>query len=165
MNIITDKAELNKFIDSIATRGKKLDHDIHVAACSALTHLGDHGDIGFVNRLFLALPKGARKAAMTSWLLTHGALKANTEGDKATKPFVFDKTKTTDVEAGKNDPWFDHKPDQAPDTVFDLQAALMGVLKKAQGKELVHGHLLDQIKELAESIQPAEGEDLTPAAE
>lgn len=157
MNIISDKAELNKFIDSIATRGKKLDMDIQTAAVSCLSHLAKHGDIGFVNRLFLAMPKGSRKAALTSWLLSYGALVANTLEDKATKPFVYTKDKTTNIDAAMTDPWFDHKPDQAPDEVFDLAKAVQGIIKKAQGKTLVHGELMTGLQGLMSMVSAAEG--------
>lgn len=156
MNIITDKTELVKLIDSIQRAGKKLDADIQRAGVSALSHLKAHGDIGFVNRLYLALAKGHRKAALVSWFLSHGALLANTMEDKATKPFVYTKDKETNVEAAQADPWFDHKPDPAPDQVYDLAVALEKVLKACKGKELVHGELVTGIQGLLTVIASKE---------
>lgn len=157
MNLITDKALLVKLIESIATRGKKLDSDIQLAGLSCLDHLAKHGDIGQINRLYLALGKGARKAALSSWLLSHGALVANTEKDKADKPFIYTKDKATNVQAASQDPWYDHKPDAAPDEVFDLQKALEAIIKKAAGKELVHGELLTGVQGLLSMIHTPEG--------
>lgn len=153
ITVITDLTALGKLIDGIKARGAKLDRDIHQAGVSALAHLKDHGDVGYCNRLFLALPKGARKAAMTSWLLAYGSLVANDKQDKATKPFVFAKDKETRVEAAIADPWFDHKPDPDPNQVFDLQVMLQAVLKKAQdkanaGKQVAHIELLAQVAAL-----------------
>lgn len=157
MKLITDKAELVKLIESIASRGKKLDADIQLAGLSCLDHLAKHGDIGQINRLYVALAKGARKAALSSWLLTHGSVVANTEKDKADKPFIYTKDKATSVQAASQDPWYDHKPDAAPDEVFDLQKALEQIVKKAAGKELVHGELLTGVQGLLSMIHTAEG--------
>lgn len=166
MKLITDTAELGKFIDGIATRGKRLDTDIQIAGVSALARLKEFGDIGYCNRLYLALSKGARKSAMSSWLLTHGSLVANTGEDKATKPFIHSKDKTTDVEGAMADPWFDHKPDPKPDEVFDVQAALLALIKRAKGKQLENGELLAKVEAIIGEHMPAgdEGVPLPPSA-
>lgn len=138
------KADIPAAIKSITARGAKLDGDIQHVAISALHHLATSGDIMAVNALFLGMPKGSRKAALTSWYLTHGALVATTGPDKGIKPFAYTKDKKTDVEAGIADPWFNHSPDKKPDEVFDLQAAIAAIIKKASGKgrELAHAELL-----------------------
>lgn len=144
-----DKAELVKSIDAWGKRGVAWAKDGQVIALSCLKQLADHGDVGFVNRLYLSMPKGTKSSAMASWLLTHGALVANTDrATKATKPFAYTKDKQTDLAAASADPWFDHKPEPAADAVFDLQKALVQVLKKANGKELVHAELLEGIRAL-----------------
>lgn len=142
MKLITDKVELNKLIASVTTQGKKLDAVIQLAGVSALAHLKEHGDIGFVNRLYLAMHKGARKSALTSWFLAHGSLVANTEQSKNEKPFNYTKDKDTNVEAAYAEMWFAHKPDASPDEVFDIQKAIHAIIKKAQGKQLAHEELL-----------------------
>lgn len=138
------KADIPAAIKSITARGAKLDGDIQHVAISALHHLATSGDIMAVNALFLGMPKGSRKAALTAWYLTHGALIATTGPDKGVKPFAYTKDKKTNVEAGMADPWFNHSPDKKPDEVFDLQAAIAAIIKKASGKgrELAHGELL-----------------------
>ena len=137
--IITDLAKLNKAIDSIAARAKKMDMDIQVAGLSAVAHLEKTGDIGAVNRLFLALGKGHRKAALTEWLLKYSKVVANTGEDKKDKPFVYAKDKVTDLEAADAEPWYDCKPDADPDEVFDVQAAVAAIIKKASKKQLASG--------------------------
>jgi hypothetical protein len=151
--LIADTGELGKFIDGIKRKGAALDADIQLAGCSALQRVEDHGDIGYVNRLYLALPAGARKSAMTSWLLAYGSLSANDKDDKDVKPFIFSKDKATNVAGALADPWFDHKPDPDPDQVFDLAKMLKAVLKRAQakaakGSQVTHMHLLTQVQAL-----------------
>lgn len=153
MKLLT-KAELPKAIESITKRGRILDTDIHQAACSAIAIKGEQGDTMFINRLYLALPKGTRAAALTAWLLEFGGVVANdgTQGKpKAEQPFVHTKDKAADLEGGIKSPWYDFKPDPAPDQVFDVMAAVMAIIKKAKGKELVHGELLSALGAIVET--------------
>ncbi len=153
----TDPSKIDALIESIAKRGAKLDHDIQEAGLSALQALKDHGNIGYVNKLFLAMPKGSRKAALTSWFLAHGQIVANTDADKKDKPFKYTKDKeSTNVEAAMADPWFKHKPDQNPDEVFDLMKAVEQVIKRAQGKNLVHAEVLTKLQEIVVEAAPAD---------
>lgn len=158
MKLITDQKELVKLIEGIASRGKRLDADIQLAGLSCLQHLADHGDIGQVNRLYLALGKGARKSALTSWLLAYGSVVANDDkGTMGEAPFKYTKEKTTNVEGAMADPWYDHKPDQAPDEVFDLMKAVEAIIKKAAGKQLVHGEILTGLQGLVAMLHTPEG--------
>ena len=153
MNKFSDIASLNKELASIKAAGAKLDSRIQDAAVAVLYHFDKNHDNGLVNRLYMALPAGARKTAMTSWLLTHCAVSANT--DKATKqeqPFVYDRNKKTDPEAGEADPWYSHKPDKAPDEVFDLQKAVRALLAKAGKAESIKGGNADTLKALAVAV-------------
>jgi hypothetical protein len=162
--IHTDPKKIEDLIKSIAKVGAKLDRDIQVAGLSALMALREHGNVHYVNSLYLAMPKGSRKAALTSWFLSHGQLSANTDKDKNTKPFIFTKDKdVTNVEAAMADPWYNHKPDQNPDEVFDLRKAVEAVIKKAQGKNLAHGELLEQLQSMVKEEAPA-GDD-SPSGE
>lgn len=143
-------SELNKRIDAWAKRGSAWTKEGQALGLLALGRLSEHGDIGPVNRLFNAMPKGTKSSAMASWLLAYGALQANTDkATKADKPFVFDREKQTDTAGASADPWFDHKPEPAPDEIFDLQKALASVLKKAaKSTNLVHAELLEGIRAL-----------------
>lgn len=125
-------SEINKAIDTIKTNGAALDALIQETGVSVLEHFAANKDNAVVNRLYLALPNGARKTAMASWLLAYGALRANTDqANKKTSPFVLDRSKETRPEAAAVDMWYNHKPDAAPDQVFDLQKAIRQVLAKA----------------------------------
>lgn len=161
MSYITNATELGQAITAWGKRGAKWVNEGQMLAVSALTRLADHGDIGYCNRLYLAMPKGSKSSAMASWMLTHGALIANTDkGSKGDKPFVFSKDKSTDVQAGIADPWFDHKPEPDADAVFDLQKALAGVLKKAgKAKHVSHGELAEKVAALLAQVAGEEGGD------
>lgn len=151
ITLITDLGLLNKEIVLIGTAAKKLDARIHVAACSAVAMVIKSGDIGPINRLYLAMGKGTRKSALTSWFLTYGKVSANTDKDSnKIKPFLFDKEKVADLDGGMADPWYDHKVDPTPDEVFDAGKALGMLLKKLNGAlaagRPIKGLSEDQIK-------------------
>ena len=153
MKKFADVAALNKEIAAIKVAGAKLDARIQTAAVAVLEHFAQHHDNGLVNRLYHAMPAGSRKAALTSWLLTHCAVSANT--DKATKqeqPFVYDRNKKTDPEAGEADPWYSHKPDKAPDEVFDLQKAVRALLAKASKAATLKGGDSNALRALAAAV-------------
>lgn len=157
--IITDIAKLNKAIDSIAARGKKLDADVQVAGLSAMAHVDKTGDIGAVNRLYMALSAGTRKSAMTAWLLQYGRVVANTGEDKKEKPFVYAKDKGTDLEGADAEPWYNFKPDADPDEVFDVQAAVAALIKKASKKQLANGGVA-LVKKLEALVATADADPL-----
>ena len=72
MKIIDTKAGIIKAIESIQTRGKKLDADIHRAGVSCLDHLNKHHCVELVNQLIHAMPKGSRINALRSWFEEFG---------------------------------------------------------------------------------------------
>jgi len=154
--LIADKAELFKKIDAWGARGKKWAEEGHTIAMSALTMFSKHNDIGPVNRVLTAMPKGTKVTGMVSWFLTHGALRQN-DGDNAKEqPLVYTKDKVTNLEAAAQDPWYNHKPESATDQVFDLQKALERILVQAKGKELVHGELLTGVQSLLSMVKTVE---------
>ena len=127
----TDINALNKEIAAIAVAGKKLDMRIQEAGVAVAHHFEKNKDTGLVNRLYLALPMGARKTAMASWIMAHMAVVPNMGPTKKEQPFLYSKDKHTDPAAAEGDMWYEHKPDQTPDMVFDLQKAIKGLLAKA----------------------------------
>lgn len=146
-------AELNKSIDAIKRSGQKLDALIQTTAVEVLEHFAQHKDTGVVNRLYLAMPKGARSSALASWLLAYGALVPNTDGTtKKEQPFRYSADKATKPEAAAADMWYDHKPEKAVDEVFDLQKAVRMILKKAgAAPKLAHGDA-NSLKALAAAV-------------
>lgn len=148
-------AEINKAIDGIAKSGAKLDKAIQDTGVAVLEHFAEHKDTGLVNRLYLALPKGARKAALAAWLLKFCAVVPNTDTKtKGEQPFVYAKDKTTDALAAAQSPWYDYKPEKAVDEMFDLQKAVRGLLTKlAKSAKVEHANAeaLAALKTLAVS--------------
>ena len=134
MQLIKDKKQFEAACASVAKRGAKLDADIQVLALSAADHLAEHKNPHFVNKLYTSLSAGVRKSAMTEWLLKYAGVSANAGENKKELPFLADREKTVNLEGGAEEPWFLCRPDAAPDEVFDIIAALAGVIKKAQGK-------------------------------
>lgn len=163
--LITDVKLINKAIDSIATRAKKLDADIQHVGLSAIAHIAKHGDIGPINRLFLALGAGHRKSALTSWLLAYAPVKANDGESKKEKPFVNDTARPALLEQATQDPWFEHKPEPAPDEVFDVRAAVAAILKKAMTRNVVEPGFVAALQSFLETPVPADGVDPLDTAE
>lgn len=137
IKLITETKLIDKAIASIANRGKKLDSDIQLAALSVINHIDMHGDVTLANRLFDALPKGARRLALAEWFLAFGKLAANT--DKATAKtgvhFLYAKDKKTDLVGATETPWYEMKKEADVISAFDVQAELARLLakiKKAQ---------------------------------
>ena len=124
-------AQINKQIALITKAGAKLDAFIQTTAVDVITHYAEHCDTGLVNRLYLGMPKGARKAALTEWLLAFCAVVPNL--NKATakeQPFIHSKDKVTDVEGGTAKMWYECKLDAKPADVFDFQKFVKQALKK-----------------------------------
>lgn len=170
-------ADLNKAIDTVCSDASSIQTRIGDVGIQALMHLAKSGDIGPANRLMVGLPKGMRRNALGSWLLTHGAFAVNADaGTKKTAPLKFAKDKKTNVEAAMGDPWFSHQPEKPLDTVFDLQRAIHVLLARAKGKDIViHGKTVekatanDMLKSMAalvgETYDPVKGpgaKDTTP---
>lgn len=134
--LITTAALINKEIASIKTAGAKLDQRIQVAGLSVLNHVDLHGDVTVVNGLFLAMPKGSRRKAMAEWLVAHGKVIPNPDkAAQATVPFCYDKTKETRLDVAETMPWWEFAPEKAPLDVFDFNAMLAQLIKKAEKAE------------------------------
>jgi hypothetical protein len=153
-------AALNKGIDDICRDASDIQTRIGEIGVQCLLHLEKSGDIGPVNRLMVGLPKGVRRNALGSWLLTHGSLEVNPDaGTKKSQPVKFARGKKTNVAAAMADPWYSHQPEKPLDTVFDLQRAIHVLLTRAKGKTIkVHGKDLstqdanDRLKALAAMV-------------
>lgn len=153
-------AQINKQIALITKAGAKLDAFIQTTAVDVITHYAEHCDTGLVNRLYIGMPKGSRKAALTEWLLAYCAVVANE--NKATakdQPFVHSKDKVTDVEGGAAKNWFECKLDAKPADVFDFQKFVKSALKKYGEAEVTNmtveqAHALAALAGIADSDVP-----------
>lgn len=159
---------LNKEIKAIGTAAKKLDDRIQAAGVSAIWHFGVRtntkgeliGDVGFINRLYKSLGKGARHVAFTEWVTQFGGVSANAGADKADNPFIKDANKKVDIEGAMGLPWFECKPSKAPDEVFDYYEVLMKALarKAKEGQTVKHAALADKVRKLLAEEKKAETE-------
>jgi len=160
MKLIDSNADLDKAIAAWGAKGKKWAAEGHLLAMSALSLMSKHDDIGPMNRLLLAMPKGTKVKSMKEWMLAFAKLKQNEGQEASTKPLVFDKDGAYDlIEAAKN-PWFNFSPETAVDPVFDVKKAIDQIIKRAEGKQLVHGDLITKLQELA--TEAAETEEEAP---
>lgn len=153
---VRSTADLKKAIQQWGLRGSKWVKDGQTLALEVLAHIEAHGDVTVANSLYLAIPKGAKASAMAQFLVAFGKLKVN-DGDNAKEvPFLFDKSKSTDLAGAKETPWYEFQPDKPLVELFDVQAAAVAFLKRLrkQAKEaqtVEHGALLDA---LAAVIEP-----------
>lgn len=125
---------INKEISSIKSAGAKFDKRVQDCAVACLDHMEQHGDYTLLVNLYHALPKASRRASMAAWILRYSKLTANT--DKATKkekPFLLDKTKANDMVGAAAEMWHSTgKPEQTPDTILDLQKAVLSLLARVK---------------------------------
>jgi hypothetical protein len=117
-------------IKRIVTNGKKLDKDIQDAALGCIAHIEANGDVRLFNRLYLAMPKGSRKTALTNWALAFGKVDANAGDNKKEAPFIYSKDKVTKLAEATLNPWYDFAPDKSPDEIVDIMAMLNSLLRK-----------------------------------
>ena len=113
--LITGTAAICKAIDSIATRGKRLDRDIQVAALSAMQHHVEHGDTTLINRLVESMPKGSRVNALRTYIETFGAVIY----DQENKRFAHSKSKTFRLDDAMQVLWTEFKPETEYQSITD----------------------------------------------
>jgi hypothetical protein len=148
-------AELNKAIDAWGKRGTTWTKEGHKLALSALLHLSKHGDIGPINRLYVAMPKGSKSSSMAQWIMSYAAVVLNDDAADKAKPFVYSKDKKCNLEAATKTPWYEFRPEPTPLQMFDLLPAIQGLLARAKkaaddGAEILHPELITQLQELVE---------------
>lgn len=154
-------AEIDKAILSIKGRGVKLDADIQKAALSIIKHVDQHSDTTIADRLFNAMPAGSRRLALAEYLVAFGkmrTLKNDSPDDKARLAlghvFAFDKERKTDMEEAVKTPWYEMRKEPDVAEVFDVQAAVAALLKRAakakeKGVRIEHAELLEKLRAAA----------------
>lgn len=146
---VMNLAEFNAACDSWGKRGKKWVQEGQTLGLTALALLEASGDIGPVNRLFCAMPKGSKSAAMAEWILAFGRVRANEDTKDKAKPFVYAKDKVNDIEGATKKPWFDFRPEPTPLELFDVQAAVRAIIAKAaKATNVEHGDMLEKLAAL-----------------
>lgn len=146
--------ELNARIDNLGKRLANAEADIQTLGLVCLQHLEEHGDTMPLNRLINVLRRGQHEAFM-QWCMAFGKCVKNM--DKVTKeaqPVLYAKGRTTDIEGATAKPWFEFadSKENAIKKAFDLQGAVMALIKKAAAAGTDH-ELLVNIAALA-NIKP-----------
>ena len=126
--VAMDTAKLNALIDSIASRGKRLDNDIHKAGVNCIYHIDQHGDITLAEKLIESMPKSSRKKALVLWFIDNSKLSYNEDEKK----YVYDKTKKTFLERAIEKPFWDHSQEVKPVSPIDLDKRLENLIKQAE---------------------------------
>lgn len=125
--------ELNKEITSIGQVGNKLNVRIQQAALNAIHYSIAHGDIGFGQRLLLALTAGHRKNSLVAFLEKHGKF----QWDKESKQLIF--RKRDDLVADKvaeiTEQWYEAMKEPEVKSMFDFEEEAARFLKRLE-KEL-----------------------------
>lgn len=140
MQLITDGAALTKFIDDVCVNHKKVEGQIHVAACSALFHANEHRNADMMMRLMAGLGGSVRRNALIAWAVEFGKLEASIDGksvqfaEKGVEGETAEDAKARwalKQEAAQSKPFWDFKP-EAPFQAFDLNAQIQKLIKAAE---------------------------------
>ena len=151
--VAMDKEKLNALINSIASRGKKLDNDIHRAGVNVIYHIDQHGDITIAEKLIESMPKSSRRKALILWLIDNSKL-AYSEDEKK---YVYDKTKKTNLERAIETPFWEYTQEVKPISPVDLEKRIESLIKQAEkaladeqakAKSNVDLEKLERLKEL-----------------
>lgn len=159
MKLITDGAELVKFIDATCTAHKGIEGKIHIAACSALYHANEHRNADMMMRLMAGLGGSVRRNALIAWAVHYGKLEATTDGKSV--QFCEKDLPETSQEQAQNKPFWDFKP-EAPFQAFDLNAELAKLIKRAEKaandeRNNIPAKELLALRTLALSVDPLAG--------
>lgn len=133
VRIETESTKLSTLIKSIATRGKKLDQDLHIAACSALFHAYEHKNASFAQSLLEALNKSARKNALKVWLLDFGPFLIKEDGNWGMNAEKQKQGWLLRADAESTPFWqYTTEPEVAPINAMELVSKLIAKLNKAK---------------------------------
>jgi hypothetical protein len=162
MNKVAIITELSKLGEAIKAQGKahkRLDAQWQVLALSAVHAFAEHGNVFYVNAVYLSLGKGARHKAMTEYMLAFGGVQANTSDSKETMPFIKDPAKMADLKGAEETMWFDMASSPKPDEVLDYLALALKMVRRApkEGQATEHAALRSKITEAIHAYADANG--------
>ena len=143
-------SELSKRIKALSKRNHALTAEIQTLGLACLMQVDQHGNTTPINELVSALSRPQVKA-FSEWALAYGKVKRGSKADaEAGKFFAYDKARTTDMQGATDNPWDSFAPEKAESVAraFDLQAAVMAVLRKAAAA----GQPQSQIDALAKAV-------------
>ena len=107
VTLITEKTKITAAVKSLSTRTARWQKDAHVAALSVVQHSITHGDTTVLVSLINAFPKSNSRDKLRSWVTTFApCLKVNL-GAKPTVKFADGITRTFDVTAAMETPYWE----------------------------------------------------------
>ena len=124
---------LNKEIKAIAGIGNKLNKRIQFAALNAIHYSIAHGDVGFGQRLVMAMNNGLRKNSLVAFLEKHGKF----QWAKEQKSLIYkkrDELQAADATAiceKISEMWFDTIKAPEPQSMYDFDASFDKFMKNA----------------------------------
>ena len=147
MELIKDAKKLGTAINSIKTRGSKLDSDIHTAAVSCLYHAEQYGDTTLMTRLLEAMPKSGRAKALVKWAEDFSLLAFNKE-EKRFK-LTSSKTKEWNIEGANETPFWEYTVEkEVGDLTIDalVKMVVSKVQKASDNGKLKEGFTIQGLK-------------------
>jgi hypothetical protein len=146
MKLHTDITAINKALDSISNRGKKLDGDIHKVACSIMAHFAENRDGKVVERLMEVMPKSSRRKALIDWFeayvpvtisYTNGTVDMPKAKAKEWQDFIaeFGTTLKTAIAT----PFWDYKPEKGAKDAISFEAVVAYIERKAKSEKFADG--------------------------
>lgn len=133
--LLNNTSDINKAITGISKAGAQLDSIIQLTALSVLKHISLHHDTTLADKLVNAMPKSGRKLALVEFLLAYGTFSKldssiDKEAIKAGRYFKNDKTKTLDLQAAIDKPWYAMKKEAPVLTAFDAHASVKALMAR-----------------------------------
>lgn len=167
--LTTDLPKLGKEIDAARVKvAKLLDVEFQRLGLSAIYAVQQHGNVHYVNALWLALPKGARHDAMTQWLLTFGGVQVNPNRSQAkTMPFAYLDKAAVDMEKAAASLWTTFAPSK-PVEAFSVLAQIQKILKTVDGgkREVIGSSAgVEALREVAAMLEAEEAAQTEAATE
>ena len=132
-----EQSALNKEITSIAKTGNRLNVRIQHAALNAIFYSIQHGDIGFGQRLVLALNNGQRKNSLVAFLEKYGKF----QWSKEQKSLIFKKRDDLQVEsiAEIKEHWFEAIKAPEPKSMYDREEEITKLFKRWEREAAMPG--------------------------
>lgn len=172
------QAELNKEISSIGKTGNRLNVRIQHAALNAVFYSIQHGDIGFGQRLVMALNNGQRKNSLVAFLEKYGKF----QWSKEQKSLIFKKRDDLTIESieGIKEHWYETIKAPEPKSMYDFEEDVYKFIKRMEKAVLEHAtikniQVMDYVKAaidqyhadlaVAEEAEEFTDEDLAETAE
>lgn len=142
MATMTVKQLMGK-IKTLGVANAKVEATIQELGVQCLHQL-THNNTDPLNALWGVLRRTQHQAFM-EWALAFGNVSKQKDVEKAKLfPFAYDKTKTLDIEAAEEKPWFmfGDSAEAAKDKAFDFQKAVKSLIKRAAANGYDHRQLV-----------------------